>query len=170
MYDDIWGRSVIRRRGQHVYDHGRRKPAICRYIILIIVHRIFFRPEPISYSCTEWRLLSGQKRSIELGDQLTGDESAEAQGLAGVTMISGMGESAVESESTGFGLDSVSREDQEDNEDEDNFSKGSKDLRFVAFEVNDFWVRVEEMELLRCRLGTKYSKTEGVCIRDLMLR
>lgn len=66
-----------------------------------------------------------------------------------------MGESAVESESTGFGLDSVSREDQEDNEDEDNFSKGSKDLRFVAFEVNDFWVRVDEMELLRCRFGTK---------------
>lgn len=80
--------------------------------------------------------------------------SAEAQGLAGVTIISGMDESAVESESTGFGL-SVSREDQEDIEDEDNFSKGSKDLRFVAFEVNDFWVRVEEMELLRCRLGTK---------------
>lgn len=66
-----------------------------------------------------------------------------------------MGESVVESESTGFGLDSVSREDQEDNEDEDNFSKGSKDLRFVAFEVNDFWVRVDEMELLRCRFGTK---------------
>jgi hypothetical protein len=82
------------------------------------------------------------------GETVTGDGSAEAQGLAGVTIISGMVESALESESTGFGL-SVSREDQEDREDEDSFSRGSKDLRFVALEVNDFWVRVEERELLR---------------------
>lgn len=82
-----------------------------------------------------------------------GYASVEAQtGLAGVTMISGMVESALESESTGFGLDSVSREDQEDNEDEDNFSKGSKDLRFVALEVKDFCVRADEAELLRFRV------------------
>lgn len=59
-----------------------------------------------------------------------------------------MVESALESESTGFGL-SASREDQEDREDEESFSRGSKDLRLVALEVNDLWVRVEERELLR---------------------
>lgn len=48
--------------------------------------------------------------------------SAEGQiGLAGDTIISGIVDSGLESESTGFGLDSVSREDQDDNEDEDNF-------------------------------------------------
>lgn len=80
--------------------------------------------------------------------------SAEAQiGLAGVTIISGMVDSALESESTGFALDSVSREDQEDNEDDDNFSDGSKDLRFVALEVeDDFWVEVDERELLCFRV------------------
>lgn len=80
--------------------------------------------------------------------------SAEAQiGLAGVTIISGMVDSALESESTGFGLDSVSREDQEDNEDDDNFSDGSKDLRFVALEVEeDFCVWVDERKLLCFRV------------------
>jgi hypothetical protein len=63
-----------------------------------------------------------------------------------------MVKSALESESTGFGLGSVSREDQEDNEDEDNFSKGSKDLRFVFLEVMDFCVRVDERDLLRFRV------------------
>jgi hypothetical protein len=118
---------------------------------------------------------NGQIESIELnGKKATGDVSAEGQtGLAGVTIISGTVKSALESESAGFGLDSVSREDQEDNEEEDNFSIGSKDLRFVALEVKDFWVRVDERELLRFGVrwvGTKYSKTEGACIRILMLR
>lgn len=80
--------------------------------------------------------------------------SAEVQeGLAGVTIISGMVDSGLESGSTGFELDSVSREDQEDSEDEDNFREGSKDLRLVALEMkDDFWVRVDERELLHFRV------------------
>lgn len=73
--------------------------------------------------------------------------------VAGVAITSGVVDSALESESTRFALGAVSREDQEYNEDEDSFSKGSKDLRFAALElIDDFWVRVDKRELLCFRV------------------